>query len=509
MPLSSAILRPHPHLYEINTWVWLNTLSRKAKRRIRLGDVPNTEWDDLQAKGFDSIWLMGLWERSARSQQIARNHPDLRREYDLALPGWQESDVGGSPFAVRAYRPAPEIASWEELGDVLGRLHARGMKLVLDFVPNHTALDHEWVTQHPEYYVQGTFQDAIDFSTAFFPVETLQGLRFIAHGKDPHFPAWTDTAQLHYFNLNTRTALLRELHDIAQYCDGFRCDMAILVLNQVFRQTWGKHLQSLPLPSLEFWTEATVGLPDWLWIAEVYGNREWELQQLGFHFTYDKTLYDRLRCAPPQEIARHLHVDVSFQNKLVRFLENHDEERSAVIFKKSRLPTVIVLMATVPGMRLYHQGQLTGTRLRIPVQLGRVQDESPDEMIVSFYDRILTITNEDVFHLGQWTLLTITSAGDESFNSVIAYEWKTTQDWRLIILNLSALGAQGVIEVKGETVNETFHGTDYAFVDLLTSQRFEHRQEDLRYHGLSVRLDPLECHVFSISPSGEGHSGKS
>lgn len=508
-PPFALFSRPHPHLYEINTWVWLNTLSLKAKKTIRLEDVPDQEWDELQAKGFDYIWLMGLWERSARSQHIAKNHPDLRREYDHALPGWQESDIVGSPYAVRAYRPDPKLASWDELGDVLGRLHDRGMKLILDFVPNHTALDHEWVIQHPEYYIQGTLQDAMDFPTAFFPVETPKGIRYLAHGKDPHFPAWTDTAQLHYFNSDTRTAVIHELHHIAQYCDGVRCDMAMLILNEVFAQTWGKHLYGMTTPSQEFWAEAIASLPGWQWIAEVYWNREWELQQLGFHFTYDKKLYDRLRHSPPQDIVRHLQADVSFQNKLVRFLENHDEARSAAVFGKVRLPAVAVLMATLPGMRLYHQGQLTGTRIRIPVQLCRVPEEPPDETTAAFYDRILTITNDQVFHLGQWTLLPVDSAGDDSFHNVVAYQWQTDQDWRLIVLNLSALVAQGVIQKFGKLGSEQLPCSAYAFVDLFTSQRFERRQEKPKNHGLSIRLDPFECHVFSISPSGGVRSGKS
>ncbi len=504
MRRSSAFsTRPHPHLYEINTWVWLHELSRKMARTICLGDVPDHEWDILQAKGFDCIWLMGLWERSPLGRRIARQHPDLQPVYARALPEWKDSDVVGSPYAIRAYQPDPELGSWAQLTSVRKKLQDRGIKLILDFVPNHTAVDHEWVTQHPEYYIQGTFQDAMDFPTAFFPVNTPKGMRYVAHGKDPHFSAWTDTAQLHYFNPDTRTALLRELLHISQYCDGVRCDMAMLILNEVFAQTWGKHLQGMTAPSQEFWTEAIAPLSDWLWLAEVYGNREWELQQLGFSFTYDKRLYDQLRYAPPKEIAQHLHADLSFQNKLVRFLENHDEERSAVVFGKVRFPAVGVLMATLPGMRLYHQGQLTGNRVRIPLQLCRVQEESPDETTAAFYDQILRITNEEVFHVGLWTLLTVESAGDDSFNNVIAYQWKTPQDWRLIVLNLSTLVSQGVIQINGEIKSDSYHYAVYSFIDQFTKQGNVRRQEDLRNNSLSICLAPFECHVFSISESGK------
>lgn len=489
--------RPHPHLYEINTWVWLHELSRKMNRPIRLGDVPDQEWDDLQARGFDAIWLMGLWERSPLGWQIAIQHPDLQKEYAKALTGWQESDVVGSPYAVRAYQPDPQLASWEQLAEVLEKLHDRGIKLILDFVPNHTALDHEWTSSHPEYFIQGTSADATNFPSEYFPIDTPVGIRYLAHGKDPHFPAWTDTAQLDYSNPDMRTALLHELECIARYCDGVRCDMAMLVLNEVFAQTWKKQAQSMGQASREFWTDAIALLPNFLWIAEVYWGREWELQQLGFHFTYDKRLYDRLRHATPHEVALHLKADVAFQNKLIRFLENHDEARSAVVFGNVRLPAVGVLMATLPGMRLYHQGQLAGKRIRIPVQLCRVQEESSDDATAAFYERILAITNEDVFHAGQWALLSTRSAGDDSFNNIIAYQWKGNHDWRLIAVNLSAMVAQAFIRLNGESEIEPHTCSVYPLYDLFNDQVYEVRQEDLRQNELYVRLDPMGCHIFS------------
>lgn len=493
------ISRPHPHLYEINTWVWLQELSRSMNRTIRLGDVPDREWDELQARGFDYIWLMGIWERSLLGLQIARQHTDLQKEYAKALPGWQESDVVGSPFAVRAYQPDPELASWEQLSEILDKLHVRGMKLILDFVPNHTALDHEWTTRYPEFYVQGTFKDATNFPSEFFSVETEEGIRYLAHGKDPNFPAWTDTAQLQYFNQDLREALLDELQNIARYCDGVRCDMAMLVLNEVFARTWESQVQSSIPPAREFWTEAIERFPYFVWIAEVYWGREWELQQLGFHFTYDKRLYDRLRHSPPEEVAFHLQADISFQNKLVRFLENHDEARSAVVFGNVRLPAVGVLMASLPGMRLYHQGQLIGKRARIPVQLSRAQEEPPDEATAAFYDRILTITNEEVFHIGRWDLLATHSADDASFNNIIAYQWKSHQDWRLIIVNLSAMVAQAHVHLNTALTKELPEFSVYTLYDQFTDQVYGGRWEDLLKNGFYVRLDPFGCHVFSLA----------
>ena len=101
------------------------------------------------------------------------------------------------------------------------------MALVLDFVPNHTGFDHQWVRTHPEYYVQGTLDNYRAEPTLFHPVEDADGsaVRFIACGRDPFFPPWRDVAQLNYFNPATRDAMIGVLTSIAQHCDGVRCDM--------------------------------------------------------------------------------------------------------------------------------------------------------------------------------------------------------------------------------------------------------------------------------------------
>src|SRR5215467_687486 len=146
-------LRPHPHLYEINTWAWLEKLSAKAGRLLKLEDLPDTEWDVLASRGFDVVWLMGVWQRSAEGRRVALNSPEATAAYNAALPGWKPRDVVGSPYSVAAYVPDPRIGTFQSIDAVREKLHARGMALFLDFVPNHTALDHAWTRQHPEFYV--------------------------------------------------------------------------------------------------------------------------------------------------------------------------------------------------------------------------------------------------------------------------------------------------------------------------------------------------------------------
>ena len=120
-------LRAHPHLYEIDTWAWLEKLSAQAGRTIKLADVADSEWDALAASGFDIIWLMGVWQRSAEGRRVDLADPKNVADFVAALPGWSPSDVVGSPYSVAAYTPDSRIGTFDSLDAVREKLHARGM----------------------------------------------------------------------------------------------------------------------------------------------------------------------------------------------------------------------------------------------------------------------------------------------------------------------------------------------------------------------------------------------
>jgi glycosidase len=293
--------------------------------------------------------------------------------------------------------------------------------------------------------------------------------------------------------------MLGELRTIGQHCDGVRCDMAMLILNDVFGKTWGDLLGGTNRPASEFWTEAIMALPELVWIAEVYWDLEWSLQQLGFQFTYDRRLYDRLRKLLPGEIVLHLKADFSYQSRLVRFLENHDEPRSATVFGKACLPAISTLMATLPGMRLYHQGQLEGRTIRHPVQLCMATEEPLDQEAGVFYKRLLRITNEEVFHNGQWKLVTMHSTGDSTFENLVAYQWKGDSVWKIVVVNLSPLTSQGRLYLWNILKTNCQSSHSYVFHDQLNDQVYERHQEDLVQDGLYVSLNPFGAHVFAVS----------
>ncbi|MBI4775896.1 MAG: hypothetical protein HY788_17270 [Deltaproteobacteria bacterium] len=143
----------HPKIYEINTRSWINALSNSLGGRTTLSSVPQEYWKNLKALGMDLVWLMGVWLPSPGSVAIARALPELKLSYSEALPDWTPDDVVGSPYAVAGYSLNPLLGTDEDLIRLRKKLEREGLGLILDFVPNHTALDHPWVAGHPERYV--------------------------------------------------------------------------------------------------------------------------------------------------------------------------------------------------------------------------------------------------------------------------------------------------------------------------------------------------------------------
>jgi glycosidase len=490
-------LRRNPHLYEINTWAWLEDLSAREGTPVTLRTVPDKEWDRLHDLGFDLIWLMGVWKRSPTGRRLMRTEASNFGLYDQTLPGWTMSDVVGSPYSIQDYTPDPHLGTWEEIDAVRQKLHARHMYLVLDFVPNHTAPDHPWVESHPEYYVQGTLREFRKDPAAFFLAERGDSSLFIARGKDPYFPPWADTVQLNYYNPLTREDMLGVLRRVAEHCDGARCDMAMLPLNDIFGNTWGPLISAFPTPKEEFWSEALAALPGFIWIAEAYWDLEWRLQQLGFDYTYDKRLYDCLLNGQVDVLKSRLASDVLFQSKLVRFLENHDERRSLTAFGKQRLPAAATLIATLPGMRFYHQGQLEGKRLQLPIPLRQAAPEEPDEPIEALYRKLLTLSHEQIFHQGDWRLLEVHPSGNLPPANLVAYEWRLASERKIVVVNLGPQGSEGSIRLDGSIVGSA----TYRVLDELNDKLYDWRGSDLIREGLFVRLEGYQSHVLAF-PAG-------
>ncbi len=493
-------LPPRPTIYEINTAVWLERLGRDRGRPLELGEVPPEEWDALAGLPVDAVWLMGVWERSPEGLRIANADPSLDAGNRAALPDLKPDDVIGSPYCVRDYVVDERFGGPAGLATARDQLASRGLALILDYVPNHIAPDHPWTRERPECLIAGTEKDLAEHPDAF--VRTAGG-GVAANGRDPYFPPWHDVVQLNAYSPALREAVAETLIAVGSQCDGLRCDMAMLMTNEVFGRTWGE--RAGPAPAEEYWP-ALIGRvrrehPDLLFMAEAYWDMEWTLQQQGFDLCYDKRLYDRLAHDPPEAVRAHLQADAAYQERLVRFIENHDEPRAAATFGPGQARAAAVVMSTLQGARLYHDGQFEGRRIHIPVFLGRDPDEAVDEGLRAFYQRLVRAVADSGLRDGAWTLCDCTGWPDnDSYHRLVAWCWATPPSRHLVVVNLSDSPAQARVHLPWDDLT----GESWQLNDRLSGIAFERDGDDLEGEGLYVGLDPWASHFLALAPHPVG-----
>lgn len=487
----------YPALYQINTRVWLNRLGHRLGRQTTLDDIDDAALDRMADLGFDWVWLLGVWQTGEVGRAVSRTQAEWRAEFRRVLPDLNDDDICGSAFAVSSYTVHRALGGPEALARLRERMRRHGLALMLDFVPNHTAPDHPWVEENPDFYVHGTDADLERTPQNWVRVDTGAGPSIIARGRDPYFPGWPDTLQLDFSNADLREAQRRELAAIAGQCDGVRCDMAMLMLPEVFRRTWGRTAEP-------FWPEAIAEVrrahPGFTFMAEVYWNLEWSLQQDGFDYTYDKRLYDRLRERNASGVRDHLVADLDFQNKLARFLENHDEHRAAEVFPFPVHRAAAVVTYFSPGLRFFHQGQLEGRKVRIPVHLCRGPDEPEDPAIAALYDRLLSLLKRPVFRNGSWRRIDPRPVADDNrtYEGFIAFAWAGLDGERILgVVNYAHAAGQcrlplTFMEFRRKTVR---------LVDLMSEVRYERSGDELSAAGLYVDMPPWAYHLFEVTTS--------
>lgn len=484
----------YPSLFQINTRVWLTDLARRLGRPVTLDDIPDEELDYVAEQGFDWIWLLSVWQTGPAGRHVSRTNPEWRAEFQHTLPDLREDDIAGSGFAIAGYTVDRALGGDAALARLRTRLQLRGRRLMLDFVPNHTALDHPWVEDHPEYYVAGTEADIARAPQNYTRLGLVDGQRILAHGRDPYFDGWPDTLQLDYSNPATQQAMSAELTRIAGQCDGVRCDMAMLVLPDVFEQTWGRRPDA-------FWSrvipQVRDQVPGFCFMAEVYWDREWTMQHEGFDYAYDKRLYDRLREGHARPVREHLFAGLDYQDKLARFLENHDEPRAAATFSREVHEAAAIVTFLTPGLRFFHQGQFEGRRKRISPHLVRAPQEPPDPALQQFYDGLLSVLKSEAVRNGQWQLLECAPAWDGNWTSdgFLAFGWDGADAGRLIVA-VNYAGNQGQCYVRVPFADAM--GRRIRFKDLMSDQSYEREGSDVASRGLYLDLSPWRYHVFDV-----------
>jgi hypothetical protein len=486
----------YPSLFQINTRVRLSELGAALGRPATLDDITDGELDRLARDGFDLVWFLGVWQTGEAARRVSGTNPEWLAEYRRILPDFREADVSGSCFAVRDYHVHTDFGGDAALARLRERLRARGLRLVLDFVPNHVAPDHRWVEEHPDFFIAGTEGQLEAQPQNYRRLETRSGSRILAYGRDPYFAGWSDTLQLNYGNPALQEALLGELQRIASQCDGVRCDMAMLVLPEVFERTWG--IRSEP-----FWPRATAAVrskvPGFLFMAEVYWDLEWTLQQQGFDATYDKRLYDRLEQGAAPAVRGHLQAGLDFQDRLARFLENHDEPRAAAAFPPDVHRAAAVITFLSPGLRFFHQGQREGKRARIPMHLGRGPTETPDAEIGAFYDGLLACLKDEAFRDGEWHLCDARPAwdGNGSNEAFIAFSWSGPGDRRrLVVVNYAGHQSQCYVTLPWGDLP----GRAWRLADRLGAESYDRDGADLAGWGLYLDMPAWGYHAFEVAP---------
>ena len=527
-PATDSSIAP---LYEINARAWgASKLPDGACRLRKFKEIPAHELAAIRRQGFRSVWMMGIWEIPLEVRAISRRYAD---------------DYSGSPYAIADYRINPQLGTEVEFQDFVKRAHRAGLKVIVDFIPNHIGVGSPWIKEHPEWFIHRRLSaeekhlpddELCRRHPDYFPVVARlpngDGYRdeeriVVAHGRDPYFPSWIDTAQLDYAVPRLRKKMVSVLEKCARLADGVRCDMAMLVLrsqvHQQWHRDWSQENFNRRMPH-EFWEEAIPAIKkqfkDFVFIAESYWANEGYLQELGFDYTYNKHFYDLLKEAVHTGHAGNLvsflkSVGKDFLRRSLNFIENHDEERAMVVFGPEKQRPAAIALATLPGLPLFHQGQLEGWSERLPVQRVIPKDGTPcDAELKNFYSGLISLIQAPVFRLGDLHWI------DSDNASLLAFSRSHEGKRYYTVINFSGSNQTALIRLP--QASQLFAAEKlYAFNDI--HHRFRRRPKDdkdsplLPYYvypgqflvrrGLPIELPPFEAHIFSVKIVGSINPG--
>lgn len=486
----------YPTLYQVNTRVWIQLLSKQLNRPATLDDIPDTALDEIASLGFDWVYFLGVWQMGEAGRAVSLSNRVWLEDYRQLLTDLCDDDVCGSCFSIKDYKVSDRMGGNAAMERLRDRLHQRGLKLMLDFVPNHMAPDHAWVQTHPDFFVQGTEEFLAKEPQNYCRMPLPIGETIFAYGRDPYFSGWSDTLQLNYGNPALQSAMLGELLTIAGLCDGVRCDMAMLILPEIFEAVWGMATEPFWQPAIQ---KVQHQHPGFMFMAEVYWDMEEALQYCGFDYTYDKILYDRLLEQHAQPVRDHFRADLDYQTQSVRFLENHDEHRIAGTFPTEVHRAAAILTFLSPGLRFFHQGQLDGWKHKISVHLQRGPTEPIDPELHAFYRKLLVCLRLPALRTGTWQLLNCTPAWDDNYtsNDFIGFTWEGAEKQRLlIIVNYAPHSSQCYTTLPYNDLA----GKTYSLKDLMSSTVYQ-RPGDSLTSGLYFDLSRWGYHVFDIQQS--------
>lgn len=460
--------------------VWLDQLSKQYGYPITtLDQIPDKELDILCERGFTSLWLIGLWQRSSASKKIKN------------LSGNPEAEA--SAYSLKGYDIAPQIGGWQALEHLKKRCAARGIRLASDMVPNHTGIDSDWIMEHPDYFISQSYSpfpsytyngpnlsdnphieitledhyfDRSDAAVAFRRIDRITGdTRYIFHGNDGTSMPWNDTAQIDFLNSTAREAVIEQIIHVAKNFSIIRFDAAMTLAKKHIQRLWyplpgqggdiaGRSAYGLSQEEfdaripVEFWREVVdriaTELPDTLLLAEAFWMMEgFFVRTLGMHRVYNSAFMNMLKNQENKKYRDTIKNTISFDPEIlkryVNFMNNPDEDTAIAQFGDGdRYFGVCTLLATMPGLPMFGHGQIDGYREKYGMEYRKAYwDEQPDERLVSeHYNKIFPLLRKRYLFSGveHFQLFDLIKNG-EIQESVFAYVNGNDQERALVVYN--------------------------------------------------------------------------
>ncbi len=413
-----------------SVYVWLDQLTKAYRRPVhRLDEVPDEELDLLSRRGFNGLWLIGVWERSRASQRIKQ------------MCG--NPEAAASAYSLQEYNIAHDLGGNDAYANLRDRAWSRGIRLASDMVPNHMGIDSRWVIEHPDWFlslpyspypaysfngpdvsgderveikIEDHYFDRTDAAVVFRRVDRWTGdTRYIYHGNDGTSFPWNDTAQLNYLNGEVREAVIQTILHVARMFPIIRFDAAMTLAKRHYQRLWfpepgtGGAIPSRAEHGLtkaqfdaafphEFWREVVdrvaVEAPGTLLLAEAFWLMEgYFVRTLGMHRVYNSAFMNMLRDEENANyrsvIKNTLNFDPDVLKRYVNFMNNPDERTAVDQFGKGdKYFGVCTVMATLPGLPMFGHGQIEGYTERYGMEYRRAYyQEEPDRWLVSRHER--------------------------------------------------------------------------------------------------------------------------
>jgi len=197
-------------------------------------------------------------------------------------------------------------------------------------------------------------------------------------------------------------------------------------------------------------------------------------------------------------VREHCHAGLEYQNKLVRFLENHDEPRAAATFSPEVHEAAAVITFLSPGLRFFHQGQFQGRKTRISPHLVRGPDEPLDQKLARFYDRLLAVLRQPVVRNGQWHLLDCVPAwdGNWTWECFLACAWHGPSGERLlVVVNYAPNQSQCYVRLPFTDLGNSH----WRLEDMIAHATYDREGNDLQARGLYLDEPPWKASAFSLT----------